>query len=118
MGGHGVERGECILHTTGDQRRAFVRFPLLSLRAALAGRLDEPTQLLHWNTRLSHSFAERGERIDLPLTKDEYLGSLFVSVTSLDHASRGAFLHVWPLVVRQRSVRLDRCEATRRATRL
>ena len=37
---------------------------------------------------------------------------------SLDHAPRVAFLHVWATVARRRSVRLDRCEATRRATRL
>jgi hypothetical protein len=37
---------------------------------------------------------------------------------SPDHAPHGAFLHVWPTIVRRRSVRLDRCEATRRATRL
>src|SRR5258706_5720762 len=38
--------------------------------------------------------------------------------TSPDHAPRGAFLEVWPTVARRRSVRLDRCEVTRCATRL
>ena len=37
---------------------------------------------------------------------------------SPDHAPGGAFLHVPPAVAGRRSVRLDRCEATRRATRL
>src|SRR5216683_6171242 len=37
---------------------------------------------------------------------------------SPDHAPRGAFLEVWPTVARRRSVRLDRCEVTRCATRL
>src|ERR1700686_1475661 len=35
-----------------------------------------------------------------------------------DHAPRGGFLHIVAAGVRRRSVRLDRCEATRHATRL
>src|ERR1700722_10069620 len=37
---------------------------------------------------------------------------------SPDHAPRGGFLHIVAAGVRRRSVRLDRCEATRHATRL
>src|SRR5258708_37747855 len=43
---------------------------------------------------------------------------LSLCATNPDHAPRGAFLEVWPTVARRRSVRLDRCEATRCATRL